>query len=280
MENSRKRGNWFMSWASVVIAACVVVLGFELYGLWDSHETVVSEADLASADTLTESFDKIIFGPNDISKEENHNIYRWMDPLRITVIGSDVAKWLPEIMRTGRQLEFLTGLEFRTSEGSSKLSNVLIVLTNDAEYENNVLNYYGDDDLMKYSNGNIMCSAHYSIGRIYFNIYDSISIIPIEASQDYVVRCIAEEMTQILGLYNDNAKYDSSVFSNKPIPNSLSINDKILVRTLYDPRIKPGMGREQALRAARRIITELVAIVQNIGEEGLIHPFHVDRERN
>ena len=38
----------------------------------------------------------------------------------------------------------------------------------------------------------------------------------------------------------------------------LSVNDKIALRTLYDDRIKPDMGRPHALPVAREIITELV----------------------
>ena len=49
----------------------------------------------------------------------------------------------------------------------------------------------------------------------------------------------------------------------------MSINDKILVRTLYDRRIKPGMTREQTTPLARIIIEELVAAVKERGEEAL-----------
>ena len=50
---------------------------------------------------------------------------------------------------------------------------------------------------------------------------------------------------------------------------TLSINDKILVRTLYDSRIKPEMKRRETEPIARKIIEELVAAVKVRGEEAL-----------
>ena len=49
----------------------------------------------------------------------------------------------------------------------------------------------------------------------------------------------------------------------------LTINDKIFVRTLYDPRITPGMPRDEAMEQARIIIPELVAAVKKRGVEAL-----------
>ena len=50
---------------------------------------------------------------------------------------------------------------------------------------------------------------------------------------------------------------------------NLPLNDKILVRALYDKRIKPGMAREDAMKVAAEIIPELVAAVKEKGVEAL-----------
>jgi len=59
------------------------------------------------------------------------------------------------------------------------------------------------------------------------------------------------------------------MFSNEDLPQALSINDKILVRTLYDPRIKPGMKRDESMKLAAEIIPELVRTVKERGVEAL-----------
>jgi len=69
--------------------------------------------------------------------------------------------------------------------------------------------------------------------------------------------CLLEEMTQGLGLPNDIGHDRASIFSNDGIATSLSRSDRIMIRTLYDPRMKPAMPRKIALALARTIIGEL-----------------------
>jgi len=49
----------------------------------------------------------------------------------------------------------------------------------------------------------------------------------------------------------------------------LPLNDKIMVRTLYDARLKPGMTRAEAMPIVRQIIPELVTAVKEHGEAAL-----------
>jgi hypothetical protein len=83
-------------------------------------------------------------------------------------------------------------------------------------------------------------------------------------------RCFIEEITQSLGLYADSELVVPSIFSNLQLGlDYLPLNDKILIRTLYDPRIKPGMSREATMEIARELIPKLVQDVRWRGVEAL-----------
>jgi hypothetical protein len=69
--------------------------------------------------------------------------------------------------------------------------------------------------------------------------------------------CVLEEMTQSLGLPNDANRRWPSIFSNNGQIRTLSRPDKILIKTLYDSRLRPGMPRAEALAEARKVIGEL-----------------------
>ncbi len=69
--------------------------------------------------------------------------------------------------------------------------------------------------------------------------------------------CVLEEMTQILGLPNDSDLIKPSVFNNKSQPTALNRTDQILIRTLYDKRLRPGMERGRAMGEAAKVIVEL-----------------------
>lgn len=71
--------------------------------------------------------------------------------------------------------------------------------------------------------------------------------------------CILEELVQAMGLPNDACHYRPSLFCEKDRVFALTGADRVLVRTLYDPRLKAGMKRTEALPLVRAIMTELLA---------------------
>lgn len=82
--------------------------------------------------------------------------------------------------------------------------------------------------------------------------------------------CIVEETTQVMGLPADRATYFPTVFTNdRARPVTLSLNDKILLRALYDPAIKSGMTPDQTRALIPGIIRRLVTGVKARGEQAL-----------
>ena len=82
--------------------------------------------------------------------------------------------------------------------------------------------------------------------------------------------CIVEETAQVMGLPADRATYFPTVFTNdRARPITLSLNDKILLRSLYDPAIKSGMTLEQTRTLIPGIIRRLVTGVKARGEQAL-----------
>ena len=61
-----------------------------------------------------------------------------------------------------------------------------------------------------------------------------------------------------MGLTLDSDAMRPSIFSKQDHLTALSPQDQILVRTLYDPRMKAGMPRAEALKTARTVIAELL----------------------
>ena len=60
-----------------------------------------------------------------------------------------------------------------------------------------------------------------------------------------------------MGLPNDSNDVYPSIFNDKGRLDDLSEQDVLLLRLLYDPRMKAGMSRDDALNTARRILPEL-----------------------
>ncbi len=76
-----------------------------------------------------------------------------------------------------------------------------------------------------------------------------------------VRECVMEEFAQLLGPMNDTALIHQSLFNDQTngIVSWLTWYDAILLRTLYDERLQPGMPKDEAMPIARRIIRSLLA---------------------
>jgi hypothetical protein len=70
--------------------------------------------------------------------------------------------------------------------------------------------------------------------------------------------CIHEELAQGMGLANDSPSARPSIFNDDEEFGLLTSQDELLLRILYDPRLKTGMTVEEAEPVVRQIARELV----------------------
>jgi hypothetical protein len=70
--------------------------------------------------------------------------------------------------------------------------------------------------------------------------------------------CIEEEVTQAMGLPNDDAAIRPSIFNDGKEFGVLTAHDELLLRVLYDRRLEPGMTPAAAMPTVRRVIADLL----------------------
>ena len=69
--------------------------------------------------------------------------------------------------------------------------------------------------------------------------------------------CLQEEIIQSLGLTNDSDAARPSIFNDDQEFAVMTEHDALLLRALYDPRLRSGMSAEQAMPIASRILRDL-----------------------
>ena len=69
--------------------------------------------------------------------------------------------------------------------------------------------------------------------------------------------CLQEEITQSLGLTNDSDRARPSIFNDDQEFAVVTEHDEMLLRLLYDPRLRTGMSAEEAMPIAREILDDL-----------------------
>ncbi|MEC9347033.1 MAG: DUF2927 domain-containing protein [Pseudomonadota bacterium] len=71
--------------------------------------------------------------------------------------------------------------------------------------------------------------------------------------------CVHEEVTQALGLPNDNSSLSLSMFNDTGGVDRIGTYDLCLVAMLYDPRIRPGMTPDEVMPLLPAVIADLPA---------------------
>jgi len=70
--------------------------------------------------------------------------------------------------------------------------------------------------------------------------------------------CIHEELAQGLGLANDSPRARPSIFNDDEEFALLTAHDELLLKMLYDPRLRPGMEADEAAPLVRQIAAEVM----------------------
>jgi len=209
----------------------------------------IPENNRASVDLLAANFDRQVF------QTEYGGPYPWLrkwsrNPvLRISPALSATAR--AGIKRTARLLHEITGLDFTIAPWRDPP----VENPNDPENAGNILFLASSGDA-----GPGSC-----FGRFHSmpdgSVDAGVIFISPELLPEFVEECVTEEFAQILGPFNDTTYIAQSIFNDQTngIVSWLTWHDAVVLRTLYDERLKPGMPRDRAMPIARRIIAGLVA---------------------
>ena len=92
-------------------------------------------------------------------------------------------------------------------------------------------------------------------GPVYSN---AIAVIRAEHPDLLRTACVHEELAQGLGLANDYPLARPSIFNDNDEFGLLTTHDELLLKMLYDERLKPGMTPVEAAPIVSRIATELM----------------------
>lgn len=87
---------------------------------------------------------------------------------------------------------------------------------------------------------------------------EAVAVIRGEHPPELRTSCIHEELAQGLGLANDSPRARPSIFNDDEEFSLLTHHDELLLRMLYDPRLRPGMTEAEARPIVEKIAAELM----------------------
>lgn len=218
-----------------------------------------ADADAAerapTVEDLLGQFETVVFRDELNQGQNSDRVIRWEDGLTIRVVGK-VTRLNKKILRRHTDhVKRLTGLPiaFVTHAGQSENVTVAFVPALEMAKLPGVTVDQKMLDLLAAPRSCYFLVRSNKQGEI----NQSVIVVNAELDTASIYHCLLEELIQSMGLPNDTDILRPSIFSDKDRLERISRTDEILVRTLYDPRMRVGTDRNNALRIARTIITDL-----------------------
>lgn len=257
----------------VIVVACLaaaIAIGVERY--FAVNPVAPTHAP---AWALIDRFEKVAFR-DDVTPEDNPALFRdrllrWEHPVRLRFVDvpqkvqDHAAAFLTELQKLIGRRVWVVPFESVTP------SNVRLSVVSPTEFKAIYQEIFKKKSpkkkIEKYT-----CFIDFS--KIYRADRPILKIYMNSFFEDvYYKSCVLEEIVQSLGLIGDTfQEFDSLFVEVRRVRLDFPLNDKILLRTLYDPRLRDGMPREQVMARVRQIIPELLAAYEAEGVEGLYQP--------
>ena len=211
-----------------------------------------------SRDQLVRNFETIVFH-NEFNNQTDDRLRKWVDPIRLFLDIRAGDRKLIEfaVNQHVSHLVGITGYDIAVTADKSA-ANVIVVFDRASALGEVGADYFPPNfDIRQVMQTNL-CIGQYRSNDSY-EIVRGIVVIPIDRvmARGRLEACVVEEITQILGLPNDSDDVFPSVFNDHSLDIELSAQDILLVKLLFDPRLRPGMPRAEVLANVRTILGEM-----------------------
>lgn len=207
-----------------------------------------------SIDHLVGFFESVVFGSEIIPNMKASVVARWTGPLRISIQGRATPAHIQTVQRHLATIQKLTDVRFEKVEAPDRPENLTIAFLPALEMGNVSINGV-DPAYIRQIAAPLTC-YFLSFKKPPDTIIRGLIVVNAQRSEAEIEHCLLEELVQSMGLPNDTNMLRPSIFSDHDQLLAISRSDEILLRTLYDERMTEGLGRDEALNVARRIITD------------------------
>lgn len=193
-----------------------------------------------------------------VHAEQPALLRRWEKPVRVTVMtgssesAEEAARDRSNVAAFVRRLALLTGRDVAMAHDADP--NFVILFMTDAErlaFAQELPKLYpgfAPAVLTAMRSVQDFCITYSFWDKANPSTYSAVIIqIPAEHPPFTKLSCVQEEMAQAMGLPNDSPDARPSLFNDNKEFALLTKHDAILLRMLYDPRLRPGMTAAEAL---------------------------------
>ena len=255
--------------ARILIAAALALLTLAAPGSTRAeHPRIVqlraTEQKTFTDEQIADGFFKVAFGAELAIAGRTDRIRKYDRPVRIFVD----SRAQPD--RRGQVADVVTDIATRiehldiaiTDERAA--ANVAVTLVRKRDFAATIRAFYGRDRARRIERSlEPQCLSGFSKDEQYRIIHSEV-ILVVDAGDFVFYDCVYEELLQALGPINDDSSVPWTMFNDEVQKGFFDVYDQYLLNILYDPRIRPGMTREEVRAALPEVLPSVRAFVARV----------------
>jgi hypothetical protein len=224
-----------------------------------------TERTTFSDDEIKDGFFKTAFHAELQFGRRHERIRKFDEPVRVFVVNqgapersADIAAIVGDIHARVNHLDL-------TVTADRKNANLVVILVPARDFAQTIRSRYGENAAKKIQHSlHPQCLSGIAKDQSY-RIRRAEVILPVDAGEFQFYDCAYEELLQSLGLINDDSSVPWTMFNDDVQMGFFDVYDQYLVNTLYDPRVRPGMTKNEVSALLPDIFPTVRTWVTNAG---------------
>jgi hypothetical protein len=194
---------------------------------------------------IREGFFKIAFGAELQLDKPVERVRKFDEPIRIFVVSHGVPDRRPEIAAIVDDIRAHVNHLDVAITNDRRSANFVVRLVAERNLDRTIRSLYGNDKAKRIQQSlSPQCLS--GIGKDdRYRIRRAEAILPIDAGDFTFYDCAYEELLQALGVINDDRSVPWTMFNDEVQMGFFDVYDQYLLNILYDPRIRPGMTKDE-----------------------------------
>jgi hypothetical protein len=215
-------------------------------------------------DEIKDGFFKIAFNAELQLDAAANRVRKFEEPVRIFVINNGLPDRLPDIAAIVADIRARVNHLDVAITSERPTANFVVRLVAHRDLAPTIRVLYGNDRAARIEKSlspqclsGIAKDSRYRIRRAEV-------ILPVDDGEFAFYDCAYEEMLQALGAINDDRSVPWTMFNDDVQMGFFDVYDQYLLNILYDPRIHPGMTREEVSRLLPEVLPTARAWITSI----------------
>jgi hypothetical protein len=215
---------------------------------------------------ISDGFFKIAFGAEFHVAGRVDRIRKYEGPVRVYVDSQAKPDRSEQVVQVVADIRSrVKHLDIAMAE-ERDAANVVVTLVRDRDLGKTIRALYGRDRARQIQRSlEPQCLSGFRKDPE-FRIIKSDVLLVVDAGDFIFYDCVYEELLQALGPINDDPTVPWSMFNDNVQLGFFGVYDQYLLNILYDPRVQPGMTRQQVRALLPQVLPDVRAFVASVND--------------